>query len=355
MSLEKLTAAGVSVWLDDLSRARLISDSDISLQRLIATHHVSGVTTNPSIFANAVKASDLYRTAIKTHSSAEAAIRDLTCTDVQMACDLLRGVYEQSGGVDGRVSIEVDPRLAYQSEATIAEGKELWDRIDRPNLLIKVPATSAGLPAITALIAQGISVNVTLIFSLQQYREVVQSFQEGIKERVAAGLSVEGIASVASFFVSRMDTEIDKRLNAIGTPEALSLRGQAGIANARLAYRAFEELFADWRHGWVQRPLWASTGVKDPSYSDTMYVDQLVAENCVNTMPEATLRAVADHGSVVPQSAATGFTEAEALFSSLENLGISYNEVVELLEREGVSKFLDSWEDLIATVHSAIG
>lgn len=351
--LQALTDAGVSIWLDDLSRARLTVDNDQSLKRLIATHHVTGVTTNPSIFANAVKGSDLYRSGIAKHRKAEDAIRELTCNDVQQACDVMKSIFDSTSGVDGRVSIEVDPRLAHDTEGTVREGKELWQAIDRPNLLIKVPATKAGLPAIRQLIAEGISVNVTLIFSLPQYRNVMEMYQEGILERNSKGLSSDGIESVASFFVSRMDTEIDKRLNAIGTPEALSLRGKAGIANARLAYRAFEERFASWKT--VQRPLWASTGVKDPAYSDTMYVDQLVAPHCVNTMPEATLLAVADHATIRPGSANSGYAEAEKLFSDLAQLGINYDEVVELLEREGVSKFIDSWNDLIATVTSAIG
>lgn len=351
--LQALTEAGVSIWLDDLSRSRLTLDNEQSLRRLITTHRVTGVTTNPSIFANAVKASDLYREGISKHRTADSAIRELTCNDVQQACDLLMSTFETTHAVDGRVSIEVDPRLAHDTDDTVREGKELWQAIDRPNLLIKVPATKAGLPAIRQLISEGISVNVTLIFSLPQYRDVMSMYQEGIATRKSQGLSVDGIESVASFFVSRMDTEIDKRLTSIGTPEALSLRGKAGIANARLAYRAFEEMFATWDR--VQRPLWASTGVKDPAYSDTMYVDQLVAPHCVNTMPEATLLAVADHGAVRPDSANSGYSEAEKLFEELAGLGIDYDEVVDLLEREGVSKFIDSWNDLIATVTSAIG
>lgn len=351
--LHDLTSGGVSIWLDDLSRARLTLDNDQSLKRLISTHAVSGVTTNPSIFANAVKGSSLYDEGIKRHSTAEEAIRELTTNDVQQACDLMRPVFDNTDGIDGRVSIEVDPRLAHDTQGTITEGQELWESIDRPNLLIKVPATKAGLPAITSLIASGISVNVTLIFSLQQYRDVIGAFQTGITTRRNAGLSCEGIESVASFFVSRMDTEIDKRLNSIGTPDALALRGKAGIANARLAYQEFTQLFASWNQ--IQRPLWASTGVKDPAYSDTMYVDQLVAPYCVNTMPEATLLAVADHAQIVPNSAASSHEEATALFAKLSSLGIDYDEVVDLLEREGVSKFIDSWNDLISTVNTAIG
>lgn len=355
MSLRALTESGVSIWLDDLSRARLISDSQIALSRLVQTHLVSGVTTNPSIFAAAVKGSDLYRDAIRQHPSAEQAIRDLTCTDVQMACDVMKPVFDQTYGVDGRVSIEVDPRLAHQTEATVQEGRELWDQISRENLLIKVPATKAGLPAIRQLIAEGISVNVTLIFSLAQYRDVVAMYQAGIADRTAQKKSIDGISSVASFFVSRMDTEIDKRLDQINSPAALELKGQAGIANARLAYKAFEELFAQWSLGPVQRPLWASTGVKNPAYSDTMYVDQLVAPSCVNTMPENTLRAAADHGHPVPNSASSQYDHSSSLFDALASLGIQYDDVVEQLEREGVSKFLESWEDLIATVNAAMG
>lgn len=352
-ALKNLTVSGVSVWLDDLSRARLTeTDSPSSLSNLIENFSVSGVTTNPSIFASAVKGSSLYRDSVRRHSDPEVAIRDLTCEDVQRACDLLQPIFESSQGVDGRVSIEVDPRSAYLTDATISEGYELWSAIDRPNLLIKVPATQSGLPAITSLISAGISVNVTLIFSLSQYRAVIEAYQEGIRDRQKKGLPLEGITSVASFFVSRMDTEIDKRLDALGTQEAKALRGRAALANARAAYSTFLQSFREF-DGPIQRPLWASTGVKDPAYPDTLYVDELVAADCVNTMPEATLLAVADHGQVRENSALD--TSGTQLFDELAQLGIDYDQVVELLEREGVTKFVDSWNDLIRTVTAAMG
>lgn len=352
-ALATLASNGVSIWLDDLSRARLINPQNPrSLRRFVDELKVTGVTTNPTIFANAVKGSDLYREAISKHSNAAAAIRELTCADVEQACDLLLPVYDQTEGVDGRVSIEVDPRSAHLTAETIDEARSLWAQIDRPNLLIKVPATQAGLPAITTLIADGISVNVTLIFSLDQYRAVINAYQSGVRMRQDQGLPLDGITSVASFFVSRMDTEIDKRLDALGTPQASALRGQAALDNARRAYRLFLESFAEF-NGPIQRPLWASTGVKDSAYPDTLYVDELVANHCVNTMPEATLLAVADHGNVQTDSARRD--PSPTLFDDLASLGIDYNEVVTLLEKEGVAKFIDSWNDLITTVTAAIG
>jgi transaldolase len=352
--LAALRAAGVSAWLDDLSRARLTgNEHDGSLSRLISTRSIAGVTTNPTIFANAVRGSDLYD--FSGYTDVDTAVRDLTCTDVQMACDVLRPIYDANG--DGRVSIEVDPRLAHETEATIQEARELWARIDRPNLYIKVPATPAGLPAIRQLIADGISVNVTLIFSLDRYRDVTSMFIEGISQRLSAGEPVDQIASVASFFVSRVDTEIDRRLEG----DLLPLRGQAALANARLAYQLYEEVFSSqmWqshaaRGAKPQRPLWASTGVKDPSYRDTMYVEELIAPNTVNTMPESTLHAFADHGQVIEGSAARGYIEARELFATLQDAGINYDEVISLLEQEGVSKFIDSWNELLQTVSTAI-
>jgi transaldolase len=352
--LAALREAGVSTWLDDLSRARLTgSEHEGSLSRLMATRSIAGVTTNPTIFANAVRGSDLYD--FSTYTDVDTAVRDLTCTDVQMACDVLRPIYDDNG--DGRVSIEVDPRLAHETEATIKEARELWARIDRPNLYIKVPATPAGLPAIRELIADGISVNVTLIFSLERYRDVTSMFVEGISQRLSAGAPVDQLASVASFFVSRVDSEIDRRLEG----DLIALRGQAALANARLAYELYEEVFSSqtWqshaaRGARPQRPLWASTGVKDPSYRDTMYVEQLIAPNTVNTMPENTLHAFADHGEVIEGSASRGYIEARELFATLHDAGIEYDEVIWLLEREGVSKFIDSWNELLGTVSAAI-
>lgn len=350
--LAALADAGVSTWLDDLSRARLVGTEHAgSLARLIREHHVVGVTTNPTIFANAVRSgSDLYD--LSGFPDVDTAVRELTCTDVQLACDLLRPIFEQAhDSGDGRVSIEVDPRLAHDTEGTVREARELWERVDRPNLYIKVPATPAGLPAIRTLLSEGISVNVTLIFSLERYRDVVRMFQEAISHRRSSGLSVHGIASVASFFVSRVDTEIDRRLEALGE-DGRALRGQAAVANARLAYAHFAEAFQSW-DGPVQRPLWASTGVKDPAYRDTRYVEELVAPLTVNTMPETTLLAFADHGQVHGPTARQGYEQATAHFSALADLGISYDAVITVLETEGVTKFIDSWNELLETVEKA--
>jgi transaldolase len=283
----------------------------------------------------------------------------LTTFDIRWACDVLRPVYDESGGVDGRVSLGVDPRLAKDTEKTIAEARQLWWLVDRPNLYIKIPATVEGLPAITTCLAEGISVNVTLIFSLERYGKVIDAFMDGLEQASESDLAKLG--SVASFFVSRVDTEVDKRLDAIGTPEAHALRGQAAVANARLAYELFEQRTATPR--WqalaakgarVQRPLWASTSTKDPAYKDTLYVDDLIAPDTVNTMPEPTLHAVADHGTVVPNAIAGTYDESRALFTQLEALGISYDDVVDVLETEGVSKFADSWNELLNTIKSQL-
>src|ERR1700758_5013128 len=304
-NLAALSAAGVSVWLDDLSRDRLQSGN---LQELIDTKSVVGVPTNPSIFQKAFAEGDAYDAQIaelaERGADVDAAVRTVTTDDVRRACDVLAPQWEASDGVDGRVSIEVDPRLANDTDKTIAQAVELWTMVDRPNLFIKTPATKAGLPPITAVLAEGISVNVTLIFSVERHREVMDAYLDGLQAAKAAGHDLSKIHSVASFFVSRVDTEIDKRLEKIGSDEALGLRGQAGVANARLAYAAYEEVFVDGDRfaplkgegARVQRPLWASTGVKNPDYSDTLYVTELVAPNTVNTMPEHTIDAVADHG-----------------------------------------------------------
>lgn len=354
--LRELQAHGVSAWLDDLSRARLVGpEHEGSLVRLMRDFAIVGVTTNPTIFANAVSSgSELYD--LHRFSNVDEAVRELTCTDVQMACDQLRPLFDSTG--DGRVSIEVDPRLANDTSATITEARELWARVDRPNLYIKVPATVAGLPAIHTLISEGISVNVTLIFSLDRYREVAKTYINAIAERRERGLSNDGIASVASFFVSRVDSEVDRRLAAIGSGQANELRGQAAIANARLAYAIFEELFgtSQWHalDAQVQRPLWASTGVKDPAYRDTRYVEELIAPRTVNTMPENTLRAFADHGELPGNTASEGYEQARDLFATLDALGIRYDEVIAQLEQEGVTKFIDSWNDLLATTARAL-
>jgi len=357
-ALHDLAANGVSIWLDDLSR-ELLESGD--LDALIQDRGVVGVTTNPTIFANALAKGDRYedqvRSLVAKGADTEAAVFEITTDDVRTAADTFRPVYESSGHLDGRVSIEVDPRMARDTAATIEMARRLWATVDRPNTLIKIPATVEGLPAITTAISEGISVNVTLIFSLERYRAVMDAYLSGLEQARQAGHDLAGIASVASFFVSRVDTEIDKRLKAIGTDEATALKGQAAVANARLAYQAFEEVVATprWQElaaagARVQRPLWASTGVKDPSYPDTLYVTELVAKDTVNTMPGATLEAVADHGQITGDTVTGAYTEAAAVLSRLQGLGIDYDDVVTVLETEGVDKFEKSWSELLATV-----
>ncbi|MEU6311942.1 transaldolase [Streptomyces sp. NPDC047014] len=357
--LAALSAAGVSVWLDDLSRELLAGGE---LQRLIADKHVVGVTTNPTIFASAVSKGDRYDDQLRRLGNAGAGVDDavfaLTTDDVRDACDVLRPVYDRTDGVDGRVSIEVDPRLAQDADATTVLARRLWEAVDRPNLLIKIPATRRGLRAITAALAEGISVNVTLIFSLERYREVMDAHQSGLEQALAAGHDLSGIHSVASFFVSRVDTEADRRLDALGTPEARALKGKAALANARLAHHAYEETVAAprWQRlaaagARVQRPLWASTGVKDPSYPDTMYVSELVVAGTVNTMPGATLAAFADHGTLPAGSPETDLHAAAAAhLDALERAGIDFEDVTDTLEREGLAKFEASWKELGETV-----
>ena len=360
--LGELTKAGVSVWLDDISRERLRSGN---LEALVRDFHVRGVTSNPTIFANALAKGDAYDEQIKDLAirgvTVEEASRMITTYDIRWGADVLRGVYDSSGGVDGRVSIEVDPRLARETDKTIAEAKQLWWLVDRPNMYIKIPATAEGVPAITATLAEGISVNVTLIFSLDRYAEVIDAYYAGLEQAAANGHDISTIASVASFFVSRVDTEVDKRLNAIGTPEAHALKSKAAIANARLAYELFEQkLDTDrWRAlaakgAKVQRPLWASTSTKDPSLPDTLYVVDLVTRDTVNTMPEATLRATADHGVLQGDTVHGTYDESRALFASLEALGVHYDDVVQVLEDEGVSKFEVSWTEMLASIKNEL-
>jgi transaldolase len=357
-ALHDLAANGVSIWLDDLSR-ELLEGGD--LDALIQDRGVVGVTTNPTIFANALSKGDRYEDQVKSlvakGADTETAVFEITTDDVRTGCDTFRPIYESSGHLDGRVSIEVDPRMAKDTPATIEMARHLWQTVDRPNVMIKIPATLEGLPAITAAISEGISVNVTLIFSLERYRAVMNAYLSGLEQAKAAGLGLGDIASVASFFVSRVDTEIDKRLNALGTDEAKALKGKAGIANARLAYQAFEEVVgtARWQElaaagAKVQRPLWASTGVKDPTYPDTMYVTDLVARDTVNTMPGATLEAVAEHGVITGDSVTGNYADATQVLDRLSALGIDYDEVVNLLEVEGVDKFEKSWAELLASV-----
>ena len=359
-STQKLSDAGVSIWLDDLSRERLTSGN---LAELIKTHNVVGVTTNPTIFAGALSKGAAYAEQMRELAAAgadvEEAVFAATCDDVRAACDVFAPVYKASNGFDGRVSIEVDPRLARDAEGTAKMARELYERVGRENVMIKIPATQEGLRPIAETLAAGISVNVTLIFSLTRYREVINAYMLGLEQALENGKDLSTIHSVASFFVSRVDTEIDARLEAAGG-DAVQLKGKAGLANARLAYEVFEEMFSSERwarlqaHGAnVQRPLWASTGVKDPSLPDTLYVTGLVAPNTVNTMPEATLNAVADHGEVTGNTIVPNYSESNNVLDAI-SVHVSYPEVVEKLEVEGLSKFDVSWEELLQTVREAL-
>ena len=359
-STQKLSDAGVSIWLDDLSRERLTSGN---LAELIKTHNVVGVTTNPTIFAGALSKGAAYAEQMRELAAAGASVEEAvfaaTCDDVRAACDVFAPVYKASNGFDGRVSIEVDPRLARDAEGTTKMARELYERVGRENVMIKIPATQEGLRPIAETLAAGISVNVTLIFSLTRYREVINAYMLGLEQALENGKDLSTIHSVASFFVSRVDTEIDTRLEAAGG-DAVQLKGKAGLANARLAYEVFEEMFSSERwarlqaHGAnVQRPLWASTGVKDPSLPDTLYVTGLVAPNTVNTMPEATLNAVADHGEVTGNTIVPNYSESNNILDAI-SVHVSYPEVVEKLEVEGLSKFDVSWEELLQTVREAL-
>lgn len=359
---ENLTAAGVSIWLDDLSRERI---STGNLASLIAERNVSGVTTNPTIFAGALSKGSAYDGAIAELAAegadTDAAIFAITTTDVRDAADVFRPVYDATDGVDGRVSIEVSPELAHDTAGTVSQAKQLWETVNRPNALIKIPATLAGLPAITEVLAAGISVNVTLIFSLERYAAVIDAYLSGIEQAAANGHDVSQIHSVASFFVSRVDTEVDKRLTAIGTDAASALKSKAGLANARLAYELFEKEFASERAqalvasgATVQRPLWASTGVKDPALPDTLYVTELVAAGTVNTMPEKTLEATFDHGEVVGDTITGNYADAHGVFASLAEVGVDFDDVTQVLEDEGVEKFIASWHELQETVTTAL-
>ncbi len=356
--LATATANGVSIWLDDLSRERIESGN---LKHLIENYSVRGVTTNPSIFAAALK-DPFYSKALAAEAAAGSdalqAIVNITSTDVAAACDIFRGIYDSSNGVDGRVSIEVEPGLAFDTDGTIAQALELYQLVDQENVMIKIPATKAGLPAITAVTAAGISVNVTLIFSVERYHEVMDAYFEGLRQAKANGKDLSKIHSVASFFVSRVDTEVDKRLVALGKPE---LKSKAALANARLAYGAFLERIAsdEWKEleaagARYQRPLMASTGVKDPALPDTLYVTELIAKNLVNTMPEKTLMATADHGVVPQDSITANIGSAKAFMSELAAAGIDIVEVTNLLEEEGVEKFIVSWNELVESVANAL-
>jgi len=355
-NLAALAAAGVSIWLDDLSRQRLQSGN---LQELIDTKGVVGVTTNPSIFQKALAEGDAYEGQLaelaERGADVDATIRTVTTDDVRNACDVLTPQWEASDGVDGRVSIEVDPRLAHDADKTAKQAIELWKIVDRPNLFIKIPATEDGLPAITATLAEGISVNVTLIFSVERHRAVIDAYLEGLEQAKKAGHDLSKIHSVASFFVSRVDTEIDKRLEEIGSDDAKALRGKAAVANARLAYAAYQEVFVGGERfaaleadgARVQRPLGASTGVKNPDDSDTLYVTELVAPNTVNTMPEKTIDAVADHGVITGDTVTGTASAAQEVFDKLEAVGVDLTDVFLTLENEGVQKFEESWTELL--------
>jgi transaldolase len=361
--LAQLSDQGVSIWLDDLSRERIVSGN---LQQLIDTKHVVGVTTNPSIFAAALTNGAAYDAQVrelvaKGSTDVDQAVFEITTEDVRQGCDIMRPTYEASEHVDGKVSIEVDPRLAHDTDGTVEQAKQLWAAVDRPNLFIKIPATVEGLPAITRVLAEGISVNVTLIFSLDRYRGVMNSFLTGLEQARENGHDLREIHSVASFFVSRVDTEIDPRLTAIGSDAANALKGKAGVANARLAYQAYEEVFSTPRWQVLagegarpQRPLWASTGVKDPAYPDTLYVTELVAPETVNTMPEKTLDAVADHGEITGDTVRGNYADAAKVLDDLAALGVSYQDVVDTLESEGVVKFEKSWSELLTDVQSQL-
>jgi len=359
---QALTNLGVSIWLDDLSRERIALGG---LQRLIDSRNVVGVTTNPTIFAGALAKGDAYdeqvaELAAAGVDAAEAVFR-ITTDDVRDACDVLRPVFDATGGRDGRVSIEVAPGLAFDTAGTTAEAKRLWETVDRPNAMIKIPATKAGLPAIEDAIAAGISVNVTLIFSIERYREVAAAYLAGLERAEAAGIDLGTIRSVASFFVSRVDTEVDQRLARIGGSSATQLKSRAGIANAQLAYEAFQDIFRSERPkrllaagAHVQRPLWASTGVKDPALPDTLYVTELAVADTVNTMPEKTLEATFDHAPLHGDAVSGSYAAARSVIEGLAAVGISIDEVTELLEREGVEKFVASWDELLDTVGAAL-
>ncbi len=357
-----LSAAGVSIWLDDLSRELLNSGA---LDRLIAEKNVVGVTTNPTIFASALAKGEAYDEQVRELAASGAdvakAIFEITTADVQRAADVFRPIYDSTSGYDGRVSIEVEPGRANDTEGTIEEAKALWAKVDRPNVMIKIPATKEGLPAITAAIAAGISVNVTLIFGLERYAEVIEAYLTGLEQAEKAGIDLSTIHSVASFFVSRVDTEIDKRLDAVGSDEATSLKSKAAIANARLAFKLFTEKFGTERAIGLQerganrqRPLWASTGVKSADLPDTLYVENLVTHGVVNTMPGKTLDATFDHANITGDTVTGNYEDAQSVIDRIEALGISIDDVTALLEREGVDKFNVSWNELVQTVTAAL-
>ncbi len=360
-ALAALTDEGVAVWLDDLSRQRLSSGGLATLR----DRGVVGVTSNPTIFAKALADADEYAEQVRDlHArgvSLEEAVRVITTYDVRWGCDVMLPAYESTGGLGGRVSIEVDPRLAHSTVATTAEARALWWLVDRPNAMIKIPATQEGLAAITAATAEGISINVTLIFGLDRYDQVMDAYMTGLEHAQTNGHDLSSIQSVASFFVSRVDSEVDKRLDAIDTDEARALKAQAAIANARLAYQRYERVIGSDRWQALeragahrQRPLWASTSVKDPDLPDTLYVTNLVARDTVNTMPENTMDAFVDHGELQGDMVTGHYAESQEVLDRLAALGIGYDDVIEVLEREGVEKFEKSWAELLDTVRAAL-
>lgn len=354
--IDELARLGTSTWLDDLSRERLDSGN---LRELLDTKSIVGVTTNPAIFAAAMSSGTSYDTdiaALKEKSAtADEAVYSLAIDDVRNACDIFTEIYEKSGGRDGRISIEVDPRISADADATLKQARELWAKVDRPNLMIKIPATEGSLPAITETLAEGISVNVTLIFSVERYAQVIAAFKEGIKRAAEAGKDVSTIHSVASFFVSRLDTEVDKRLELNGSDAALALRGKAGVANAQRAYSLFLKEFKEGNDdlpagAHPQRPLWASTGVKNPDYPATLYVSELAGPDTVNTMPEKTIDAVLEQGNLHGDALSDSAEQAENVWSQLKAVGIDFDDVFAVLEKEGVDKFVNAWEELLASM-----
>jgi transaldolase len=361
-TLKQLSDAGVAIWLDDLSRERLVSGG---LAELVRDKHVVGSTTNPTIFQKAISGSALYDDQVRdlTRRGVDVgeALRAITTYDVRWGCDVFRPCYDASDGVDGRVSIEVDPRISGDTDRTVAEARALWWLVDRPNLFIKIPATRQGLPAISQCLAEGISINVTLIFSLERYGEVMDAFLDGMERARAAGHDLSRLGSVASFFVSRVDSEVDQRLDKIGSDDAKALRGKAAIANTRLAYELYEQKFGTDRWKALQqagarpqRPLWAATSTKDPAYDDTMYVLDLVAPGIVNTMPESTLKALLDHGEFRGESVRSMYADAHKVLSELAAVGIDYDDVVRVLEEEGIEKFEASWKELIDSIQAEL-
>ncbi|NIA25060.1 MAG: transaldolase [Gammaproteobacteria bacterium] len=358
-NLHAVAAQGQSIWLDSISQELL---KPAGLPRMMKDDAITGVTSNPSIFAAAIMGSADYDRPLGDMAARGASTDEiytaLVTGDIQAACDVMRPVFDRTDGVDGYVSVEVSPDLAHDTAATVAEAREWVKRVDRPNLLIKVPATAEGIPAVRQLITEGTSVNVTLIFALERYREVMEAYLSGLEGLAAVGGDVSRVASVASFFVSRVDTEVDTRLEGIGTDDALALRGKAAIANARAAYGAFLEMFSGDR--WealtdkgarIQRPLWASTSTKNPAYRDVMYVEDLVAPDTVNTVPISTIDAYQDHGSSDPKVfTSADIAAAVATLDQLASVGIDYDDVVQVLEDEGVRKFADAYHQLLASI-----